>query len=325
MKAKGVASVWALASQDASHVGNAGVGVVSFEGCSCGLASLCYCPVQGFLLIVVGSFVALCLLVLVVLCIWLFFIGYQGASLDPEQLALTDQLFDAALAELSVVARGQPCLMVGDFNVEPTPKSLAWQKGFRLGSGLILKVLGLWLAGRSTFLLLVGVSGVLLGGTRRDFMVGCPLLAAAVLDCAVQPDRWIDPHLAVRAFFDYSRWSCFGYSACSFFLLCWSTSWLLAIDKSRGSKSVEVRRVWEVYDDRLQFMFSAVRGAGSGLVMDVFECYDSVMVFLLLGLLSFLVSGTRFLLLVLCIFVTFWWDLSMVRGVGIGEFSLYCL
>ena len=27
-----------------------------------------------------------------------------------------------------------------------------------------------------------------------------------------------------------------------------------AIDKSRGSKSVEVRRVWEIYDERLQFM-----------------------------------------------------------------------
>ena len=46
------------------------------------------------------------------------------------------------------------------------------------------------------------------GGTRRDFMVGCPLLAAAVMDCAVQLDRWIAPHLAVRAIFDYSRWSC---------------------------------------------------------------------------------------------------------------------
>ena len=46
--------------------------------------------------------------------------GYQGADVDAEQLALTDQLFDAALAELSVVARGQPCLLVGDFNVEPT-------------------------------------------------------------------------------------------------------------------------------------------------------------------------------------------------------------
>ena len=35
---------------------------------------------------------------------------------------------------------------------------------------------------------------------------------------------------------------------------CWPASWLPAIDKSRSSKSVEVRRVWEVYDERLQFM-----------------------------------------------------------------------
>ena len=46
--------------------------------------------------------------------------GYQGAGVGAEQLALTEQLFDAALGELSVVSRGQPCLLVGDFNVEPT-------------------------------------------------------------------------------------------------------------------------------------------------------------------------------------------------------------
>ena len=34
----------------------------------------------------------------------------------------------------------------------------------------------------------------------------------------------------------------------------WPASWLLAVDKSRGSKSIEVQRVWEVYDERLQFM-----------------------------------------------------------------------
>ena len=32
LRAKGVASVWALASQDACHVGDAGVGVVSLRG-----------------------------------------------------------------------------------------------------------------------------------------------------------------------------------------------------------------------------------------------------------------------------------------------------
>ena len=48
--------------------------------------------------------------------------GFQGADTDTdaEQLSLTEQLFDAASGELSVVARGQPCLLVGDFNVEPT-------------------------------------------------------------------------------------------------------------------------------------------------------------------------------------------------------------
>ena len=33
---------------------------------------------------------------------------HKGADTDAEQLALTEQLFDAALGELGVVARGQP-------------------------------------------------------------------------------------------------------------------------------------------------------------------------------------------------------------------------
>ena len=56
--------------------------------------------------------------------------GYQGADSDPEQLALTDQLFDAALGELSVVARGQPGMLVGDFNVEPTKNPLPGKRDF---------------------------------------------------------------------------------------------------------------------------------------------------------------------------------------------------
>ena len=68
--------------------------------------------------------------------------GYQGAGRDAEKLTLTDQLMGAALGELSVVAREQPCLIVGDFNVDP-PRSLAWLKGSRLGSGLTLRFLGL--------------------------------------------------------------------------------------------------------------------------------------------------------------------------------------
>ena len=43
-------------------------------------------------------------------------------------------------------------------------------------------------------------------------------------------------------------------SACAAYLL-WPASLLPVVDKGRGSKSVEVQRVWEVSDERLQLMF----------------------------------------------------------------------
>ena len=192
--------------------------------------------------------------------------GYQGADSDPEQLALTDQLFDAALGELSVVARGQPCMLVGDFNVEPT-KIPCLAKGISAGLWVDLEVSWALATGKqpsSTCLREWGSSG----GTRRDFMVGCPLAAAAVLSCTVQSDRWIAPHLAVRALFDYGSWSCCVTQPVRFSPL-WPASWLPAVDKSRSSKSVEVRRVWEIYDDRLQFMSQQV----ALLLRESFGCW----------------------------------------------------
>ena len=58
--------------------------------------------------------------------------GFQGADEDAEKLGLTDQLLDAALCELVVVSRGRPCIITGDFNVEPT-KILCLLKGFSAG------------------------------------------------------------------------------------------------------------------------------------------------------------------------------------------------
>ena len=141
LRGKGLSSIWAPASQESSHVGNAGVGVVSLRGAplalptfvtaqfksffDCGRAVRCLLPLAS------GRFLHLC-----VLC------GYQGADTDSEQLALTDQLFDAALGELYVAALGQPCLLVGDFNVEPT-KIPCLAKVISAGSGLTLVRLGL--------------------------------------------------------------------------------------------------------------------------------------------------------------------------------------
>ena len=175
LRGKGVvASVWAPTSQDSSHVGNAGVGVVSLRGAPYPCLPLLLSSSRGSL-IVGGPLGAGRFMHLVVLY------RYQGADSDPEQLALTDQLFGAALGESSAVARGQPCMLVGDFNVEPTKIPCLAKE---ISAGLWVDFEASWALATgkqpsSTCMREWGSSG----GTRRDFMVGCPLSAAAVLSC----------------------------------------------------------------------------------------------------------------------------------------------
>ena len=138
------------------------------------------------------------------------------------------------------------------------PKSLACLKGFRLGSGLIWNLLGPSLL-VCLLLPLVGVLGVIWEVIVEILWLFfflfscCPLVAAAVHSCSVQLDRWIVPHFAVRASLLYSSWTCQVSQPVRRTPL-WPASWLPALDKSRGSKSVEVQRVWEIYDERLQFV-----------------------------------------------------------------------
>ena len=91
---------------------------------------------------------------------------------DSEQLALTDQLFDAAFGELSGSCSWTALLAVGDFNVEPT-KIPCLAKGILAGLWVDLELLGLWLVVCS-LLLPVCVSGVLVVVIVGIFMVGCP-------------------------------------------------------------------------------------------------------------------------------------------------------
>ena len=103
-------------------------------------------------------------------------------------------------------------------------------------------------------LLLVSVAWTAAGGHRRDFMVGCPLAAAAVLFLqGSRRDKWIAPHLSCSCSLIMTRWESWVTQPVRCTPL-WPASWLPAVDKSRGSKSVEVQRVWEIYDDRLQYM-----------------------------------------------------------------------
>ena len=250
LRRRDLASIWSPASQVSSHVGNAGVGVVSLRGAPLSLPSFATAQFERFFdcgravrcMVPLGSGRFMHLVVLY---------GFQGADSDAEQLSLTEQLFDAALGELSVVARGQPCLLVGDFNVEPT-KIPCLAKGISAG---------LWVDLEEAWALAAGVKPSVTckrtwgssGGHRRDFMVGCPLAVAAVFSCKVLEDRWVAPHLAVRTLFDCCRWTCSVTQVVQRTPL-WPASWLPAVDKSRSSKSVEVQRVWEIYDERLQFM-----------------------------------------------------------------------
>ena len=124
---------------------------------------------------------------------WVVAYGFQGADDDAEKLSLSDQLFDAAMCELAVVSRGQPCVIAGDINVEPT-KVPCLLKGISAG---------LWVDVRLGLIqmLLASEIGLSLSGLEGTFVLGCPLAAAALGGCWVDGCRWIQPHPSVCASF----------------------------------------------------------------------------------------------------------------------------
>ena len=109
-------------------------------------------------LTLVGRFVACCLLVLVVSCICLFFMVIRVLILMLNSLLLLISYL-MLLWVIKVLLRevSPGCWLA--ISTRSPPKSLAWQKGFRLGSGLTWRLPGLWLVVDSQ-LLLVSVSGV---------------------------------------------------------------------------------------------------------------------------------------------------------------------
>ena len=128
--------------------------------------------------------------------------GYQGAESDPEKLQLTDHLFAAVLAEAKMCCAGQPVILVGDFNADPTViPSLAkgimndhWidvEQAFATGRGV---------APSRTCQFQLDEDK----GSRRDFVLACPIAMTATTACRVLPDRWFISHFAVYAEFSLS-------------------------------------------------------------------------------------------------------------------------
>ena len=162
----------------------------------------------------------------------LFYMVFKGADSDAEQLSLTEQFFDAALGELSVVASGQPCLLVGDFNVEPT-KIPCLAKGISAGLWVDLEEAWALAAG---FKLAVTCKRTWdsVGGHRRDI-------------------SWLAVLLRLLLYLLVRFWVIGGLLTILLFVPClivlgglvlvtqvvqrtplWPASWLPAVDKSRG-------------------------------------------------------------------------------------------
>ena len=59
------------------------------------------------------------------------------------------------------------------------------------------------------------------------------------------------PHHSVRAPFRMGRWSARFCQPVRYSVVL-PAAWVSAVDQTRGSKSAEVRRIWEVYDECLQ-------------------------------------------------------------------------
>ena len=144
---------------------------------------------------------------------------------------------------MAIVAKGQPSLIVGDFNVEPT-KIPCLAKGISAGIWVDLEASLAIAAGRDPAITCKRTWDSD-SGNRRDSQIRCPLCAAAVLSCAVLGDRWIQPHLAVRTWFVADRWTAFVTQPRGFTPL-WPASWVSSVDRSRFSKSAEVHRIWDV-------------------------------------------------------------------------------
>ena len=88
LRKKGLASIWAPANQDSSHIGSAGVGVISLRGAPLALPTFATAQCKRFF---DSGWAVRCMLPLGAGRLMHLGVlhGYQGADTDAEQLAFT--------------------------------------------------------------------------------------------------------------------------------------------------------------------------------------------------------------------------------------------
>ena len=269
LRKAGYHSVWAPACQDKIAGGHAGVGVISLGGAPLSLPSIVTPRFQEFFWL--GRVLRTTLPTSRGGVVHLFVVyGYQEAEDDAEKLRLTDSLLQAVLVEAQIVCTGQPMLIAGDLNADPTvipclSKGIAAGRfvdlalAYSLGAGLTPDITCRFSRDDGT-------------GTRRDFFVGCSGALAAAHACYVT-DRWFTPHFSFIARFRIDAWM--ADVACP--ITCqpiWPACWLDTPDRSSSSSSRIVQDVWDVYRDVLGVapgdVVLALRDAASRSAVDDF-------------------------------------------------------
>ena len=136
------------------------------------------------------------------------------------------------------MSRGQPCLIFGYLNMEPT-RIPCLLKGISAGSWFDVQEAWAHASGTAP-----GATCkhcfTSTGSTLRDFIIGCPLTTAALGWCKVLADRWVLPHLARLGLLSVFRLWLLG-PVCPYVLLPLGVRrGLPLLDKTRCSRSIEV-------------------------------------------------------------------------------------
>ena len=249
-------SVWAPSCQDVTPGGHAGVGVISLHGAPLSLPTLFDPSFKEFFRIGRAMRVILPLGNGGVVSSSLRLYSYQGAENDSEKLQLTEHLFAAVWAEARMCCACQPVILAGDFNADPIViSSLA--KGISDGQWIDFErvfAFGRGVPPSSTCQFQLDEDK----GSRRDFLLACPIALAAATASYVLPDRWFTPHFAVYAEFSLSAWDATVDRARTHSPL-WPACWLQCPDRSRSSTSLEVQDIWDVYIREVGFVPFAIR------------------------------------------------------------------
>ena len=109
--------------------------------------------------------------------------GYHGSSDDPHKLSLTHKLLEAVIREAKVCSTGQPVIITGDFNAEPSIIPVT-AKAMQCSHMVDLEVA--YASGKgapSSPTCRFNLDGA--PGTRRDFFLVCPNALSASTDCQV--------------------------------------------------------------------------------------------------------------------------------------------